>query len=174
MKPSDTQTFTKVQQIIHDATQDYLTLGVALLVDGWDKHMNAAPRADDGRYDWCAARITYRKEYLAVTSPTFVRAYLRAISKEIKRPFVYATIKTKSVCLVLPKQKRLEPLYVNFLLAPSAVGLGRSSVEKLPICYYPYKTKLDVTFQGDAGKVMFNTFLERCRTDPEYRKALRI
>lgn len=173
MKPSDTQTFTKVQQIIHDTTQTYLTLGVALLVDGWDKHLNAAPRADNDRYDWCAARRTYRKEYIAVTSPTFVRAYLRVISKETKRPFVYATIKTNSVWLVFPKQKRLEPLYANFLLAPSAVDTGRLVLDKLPLYYYPHKTKLDVTFQGDAGRVMFNTFLERCRTDPDYRKALR-
>lgn len=170
MKPSDVKTYTKVEGHIRTTTENYISLGVAVVEDEWSKRFYTAKA---NNISWADALRAHRREYLSITSHTFVRSYLRVVAKELKRPFVVATNRGTSIMLELPKRKRLEPCYAGFLLAPCANDMGRDSLMAAPIYYRPRKTILYVFFQGDAGRVMFNTFLERCRTDPEYRKALR-
>lgn len=169
MKPSDVKTYTKVEGHIRTATENYISLGVAIVEDEWSKRLymakaNATP--------WVDVRSARRREYLSITSHTFVRAYLRAVAKELKRPFVVATDRCTSIVLTFPKRKRLEPCYASFLLAPHANDIDRDSLAAAPIYYRSSRTILYVTFQGDEGRKMFNAFIERCRADPEYKKAL--
>jgi len=167
MKASDSRTFNKVEGHIRKMTDDYLSLGVAVLNDSWGE----ACRNAGSDYD--QARRDYRRDYLSITSSTFVRAYLREVAKECKRPFIVAEICERATTLTVPVQKRLEPLYAGFLLTTQSKELSHSELKDTPIYYRAGKTIITVTFQGKQGAEMFEKFIERCRIDEDYRKVLR-
>lgn len=164
MKASDTKTFTKVEKHIRTMTDAYLELGVCVIEDSWAK---AYAENND---DYVGARKAHRQEYLAVTSDTFVRAYIRVLSKELKRPFVFADVKPKEVILHIPRRKYTEPLFASFLLAPQ---FDYRKSDKMPVCYRSKPSLVQVFFKGNDGKQLFDAFIERCRTEEDYKKALR-
>jgi len=145
MKASDTKTFTKVEKHIRTMTDAYLELGVCVIKDGWRTAYFAAGS------DREQALTAYRKEYLSITSDTFVRAYLRAVAKELKRPFVVATLTSEeSISLVIPRKKYTEPLFAGFLLMPEALKRYPRSTD--PVCLRGTPTNVEVAFNGEEGK----------------------
>lgn len=163
MEASDTRTFTKVEQYIRAMTDAYLELGVCVVEDGWSK----------AYYGNNQDRETALTEYLAITSSTFVVSYMRVVAKELKRPFVVAELYHEYIELKIPRKKFLEPLFASFLLGPEVKEYGRAQMASVPMYYRGTPTLVRVTFNGDDGKSIYDMFIERCRTDDDYKKALR-
>lgn len=118
-------------------------------------------------------------------SSWMLRRIIRNISREWKRPFLHATrerwkyftggavTSVHKIELIVPKHKYLEPVFVPLSLVATEVNrtsrVGQSSVE---VRYRPTLCKF--TFFGHGGEEIFDAFLERCRTSPSHREALRL
>jgi hypothetical protein len=107
--------------------------------------------------------------------------FFRRLAKEHRRPFITTHVRTeyryddavyklKAYVFArevwLPKRRYLEPLIVEFRLmgdtAPVKLALKASTKSNL------------VTFTGNEGLAMYAEWRQRCATDKDFRKALRL
>lgn len=111
------------------------------------------------------------------------KCYARSIARTTKRPFVWAeggdyreydwtTRKRKDevkfyVGLTMKQRKYFDPI-----IAPIRLLDGNSY--DCPLTVRQDHTNYYVSFRGNIGKSLWQDFIHQCRTNPAYRKALKI
>lgn len=141
-------------QLLNEVTQSFLDTGVG--------------RLPDNNWYWCGFREGTRWDW---------SHYISRLAKDMERPFVFCYGATLSI----EKKAYTRPLYAHLLLI--AADGGHTQL-------YDWQTKnaarqKDVSFTQTGGRIIFefNTeqgrkllahWLEQTKTDPDFRKALRL
>lgn len=163
-KAFESKLFTDTMAEVTRDVEEFLTNGVCLQHQDWS-------RREDATY-W----------------PHFNRRrFMRAIAKENKRPFITAirTFYPHYVAgqgvdrsdlrfmgrIVIPKRKYLAPV-VSALLLVAEKGVRRWDRE-IPVSVNGTSVAA-FRFYGDEGREHFENWLLQCRTNPEFRKAMRL
>lgn len=142
------QLFSKA---LNEATTNYILTGFARI-------------PEDGRY-W--------NGWLKEGHRTYFRwdHYFRKLAKDLGRPFVFLP---SASALVVSRRKYTEPLIAQFLLIQQE-GAGRWSHpdEKTPVMYRKTNDRWYYRFHETMAPVI-EAWLVECRTNPEFRKALKL
>lgn len=163
-KVFDSKTFTDTMAEVTLNVEEFLTNGVYVQYQNWGR------REDD----------TYWPHFNR-------RRFMRAIAKENKRPFITAirTFYPNYVAgqgvdrsdmrfmgrIVIPRRKYLAPVVSSLLLAAEK-GISRHNRD-VPVSVQGTSVAT-FAFHGDEGREHFENWLVQCRTNPEFRKALRL
>lgn len=166
MKAADVPRFVKEVNYVSQVLQHYLDTGV------------------------CVIERDYTSRERDLSPKPSLRAFVRAVAKDLKRPFLVAQTTTyfawttggrdkKSTpvqtptALTIPKTIGLSSVYSGLLLASPEPSNDRWAQNGLPLWRHDTKTTVTFFFQGE-GLQAFHNFIEQCRTNPVFRIALKI
>lgn len=168
-------TYAMVASYIANKTEEYLRTGIASFTPPYEKGVSSEEQ-----------RRAYRKQ-LSVCGNTFVRAYLRQVAKELRRPFIVAeqtyscganTTIANWITLSVPKRKKLEKAVSALLLSAKDIKhrYGYYLLKEAPGIYrYNYHRSLwQFIFNGDGCEGLFQSFVQTWQADPDIRAALKL
>lgn len=95
--------------------------------------------------------------------------YFAGLARDLKRPFVYAT----DHALIVQRRRYTEPLIGSFLLTATKMKHRWDSIGA-GVSYRHTSDRWYFHFYGDVAQELRKRWLEDCKTNPEYRRALRL
>lgn len=158
--------YVHVSDTIREATEHFLITGIAFVrepvmsnLTWWDRHRE------------------YCKQPGMIREGT-VRRFLRMLAKEQKRPFVYAHTggwrDASELLLIIPKKAFLRPVIFSLLISSRETNRRSARLPNIPLSHYSDTTNWYFLFRGETGRRLFDAWYEQCRTDPAFRKALKL
>jgi hypothetical protein len=148
---------------------------------------------ETGFFTWSEDRTKegwYNKRMPLVGHETSVRKYVRKVAAELKRPFVIVDVSTRSnytpgigwvpdpnfyASVSIPSVKYTAPLRSALLLVSQPVGRAfRRDKPPVPVGIRHECRRQIFYFYGPQGQHVFDEFMERCKTDKAFRKALKL
>lgn len=158
--------YVRVSDTIREATEHFLVTGIAFVREP----VISGPT-------WRDKYREYRKQ-LGMTRESIVRRFLRMLAKEQKRPFVYAHTggwcDASELFLTILKKAFLRPVIFSLLIGSQEADLQTARTTNLPLSHYTDMTNWYFFFRGETGRRLFDAWYEQCRTDPAFRKALKL
>ncbi len=161
--------YTKAMSLINGAVESFIETGVAV-IRGTD--MSGIDYSD-----WKAKFKRYRTENTSIATPMFVRSFVRKVAQDLKRPIVFAVVDGwagERVTVTIKKLKRNEVVAAPFLLALESDSRWRKVDPKTPLWGHQDKTNWYFHFDGPNGRKAFEAWFEQCKTDPAFRKAMKL
>lgn len=187
LEPTLLKTYTQIQEIATGETQ-------AVIDDANTRMCNAAKRHADATRIITAATMQFLTTGVAQIPEQapydiwWIRwgqrsrfqwyGYFRQLARDAKRPFV--SLDGYARTLTISKRKYLEPVLGPFLLAGREFNRARWWDTRWPAEPVPPVTWRQNTvnwtfdFWGDPGEQLKQSWLEQCRTNPAFRRALRL
>lgn len=158
--------YVHVSDTIREATEHFLVTGIAFVRE---------PVMSD--LTWQDKCREYHKQP-GMTREGLVRRFLRMVAKEQKRPFVYAHTggwrDASKLSLTIPRRAFLHPIIFSLLIGSRETSPRSARMNNIPLSHYSDKSNWYFFFSGEAGRRLFDAWYEQCRTDPAFRKALKL
>jgi hypothetical protein len=159
-------TYVREMASVQKIIEDYVETGVAQLTE---TDMRATHDGDPN--DYLLWRKGYRENRVFISSPFNMRQFVRRVAKDLNRPIVIAYRSfwgagTDNTRVTIKKLKRHIPLVAEFFLTEGSYH-G-------PVYLHKDQTNWYLKFSGEQGRKLYEHWYEQCRTNPEYRKALKI
>ena len=158
--------YVRVSDTIREATEHFLVTGIAFVRE---------PVMSD--LTWRDKYREYSKQP-GMTREGLVRRFLRMVAKEQKRPFVYAHTggwrDASELFLTIPKKAFLRPVIFSLLIGSRETNPRSARMADIPLSHYTDMTNCYFFFRGETGRRLFDAWYEQCRTDPAFRKALKL
>jgi len=129
-----------------------------------------------------------------ITTTHMVRSYLRVVARDLKRPFVcalsyrpwsritvagaYERTPVHEWLVHIPHRVSLAPIVAPLIMLTEAnsnhEGRYGHAIDPAKSSWWKRKTIDTFTIRGEMDIRFFEAWLEKCRTDPVYRKALKL
>ncbi len=158
--------YVHVSDTIREATEHFLITGIAFVREPVMSGQT-----------WRDKYSEYRKQP-GMTREVIVRRFLRMVAKEQKRPFVYAHTggwrDASELFLMIPKKAFLHPIISSLLIGSRETSPQSARMTDIPLSHYTDMTNWYFFFRGETGRRLFDAWYEQCRTDPVFRKALKL
>lgn len=140
-------------RILNEVTTAFLECGVG--------------RMPAGNWSWCGFREGTRWDW---------SHYISKLAKEAKRPYVFSVGNS----LTIEKKKAYtRPLYAHLLLIAADEGTKydwqtRVTARQQDVSLAQNGSRLTFNFNTTTGETILQHWLEQTKSDPEFRKALRL
>ena len=156
-----TPTYRNNLKVINDAVESFVETGVARIQDLDYSHLDNC--------NWTEKSKFWRQNRRVVASHHQVRSFVKRIAKDMKRPIITAELDGWQGAKVVVKIRYLRRSDV--VVAPFHL-LSEDSTSPVRI---RHDTKnWYVHFHGPKGRELFEKWFEQCRTDPAFRKAMKL
>lgn len=140
-------------RILNEVTRSFLECGVGRMpTAGWY---------------WCGFREGTRWDW---------QAYINKLAKEAKRPYVFSV----NASLTIEKKAYTRALYSHLLLIAADEGVGRYdwqaklAAREKDVSFSQNGSRLTFNFHTEKGMAILRHWLDQTKSDPEFRKALRL
>lgn len=163
--------YVKAMELINGAVESFIETGIAMV-----RNIDMSDIPDN---DWPTKYARYRKLNTSVASPLLVRSFVRKIAKDLGRPIIFAELDGwwgNRVRVTIRKRKYNEIVVAPFLLALESTGQNyyRPVSNKVALWGTHDKTNRYFHFDGPKGRKAFEAWVEQCKTDPVFRKAMKL
>jgi hypothetical protein len=151
----------RLVDLVQDATRRYVATGVA--------YPDAALFHEDTRSI---------HDYMNVLHCGNTMDHFRGLATEMGRVFISAHSQevfsrrngyNNTICLRLPKNKRMENMAASFMVAGPKIDDEKELNSEMLVARVDTKALWYFYFVGDQGKEFFEGWLEQCRTDPVFK-----
>lgn len=136
---------------LQQATADYVLTGIGKIPDAANCWVGWVRWGDRRRFQW--------------------DCYFAELARDLKRPFVY--VEPQWGTLIIQRRKYTEPLIGMFMLTAAEEGPHCGRRTPNTVSYRRTSDRWYFYFTGITTKLL-EAWLDECRTNPEFRRALKL